>query len=113
MSLQSDLFDYEYNNWAIGVVSLEFVAIALLAWKKSGSFLVGVLTFIALAFLFFIPYVNKVIALGLVAFWAVIAYFLAKSFFEMPTTIGIVVLTVFFVSGIHFGATELADDLRS
>ena len=111
MNLQRELADYEYNSWAANIVYIEFIAIGLLAWKLSESFLIGVLTFIGISLLFLVPYLNKVIALVLTASWCVGAYLIASAFFGLGTSIGITILALFFLGGIHFGASELMDNM--
>ncbi|MCO6538123.1 MAG: hypothetical protein J6569_01920 [Gilliamella sp.] len=50
MSLQSDLLKYKFNTEAYNVVFFEFVAISLIVWPISSSFLIAVLVFIGIQF---------------------------------------------------------------
>ncbi|KDN10588.1 hypothetical protein GAPWKB30_0848 [Gilliamella apicola] len=50
---------------------------------------------------------KHIIAWLLIIAWCVGSYLLGHAYFSMPTTIGMVILTFFFMSMIHFGALDL------
>ena len=97
MNLQRELVDYEHNSRTASVIYLEFVALELLAWKQSESFLIGILTFIGISLLFLVPCLNKIIALTLTASWCVGAYLITSTLFGLWTSIGITILMLFYI----------------
>lgn len=105
--LKAELYDYKVSENSLGTIWLEFVAIALLAWKMSDMFLVGVLCFFVLSYLFGKPGINIIMSFLLTGIWCFFTYLLIKPYFSWTTILGIELLVFFIILGIHLSAADM------